>query len=351
MFANRFRYVFIVMLAVYSFLNSLFLNLYDNYHIKAGNLTILSIFICVTLLVWEGNRYLEKVINKYAYNLPFSSYPLLFFFLVSLPVAFLASVLPLLVLSKYGLGMDTADFNLTTFKLVTAFGFRINLFMHCINSIIYFFSQMREKQLEAKELKRLQAQDQLQLLKNQINPHFLFNNLNILSSLIISKSSEANRFIEDFAVVFRYVLKNQEKDVVIFSTEYEFIKSYIFLLEMRFPNALKLEITLSNESMLLYTIPVALQMIMENAVKHNIASEKKPLTIKISDRDGYLYVKNNKQSKINPEESNKIGLSNIKERLRLINGKQIIINEDDAYFEVGLPLFKIDDYESIDPGR
>ena len=351
MFPNRFRYVFILMLAVYSFLNALFLDLYDNYHIKAGNLIILSVFICVSLLVWEGNRYIEKLINRYARNFFSNAHPLIFFFLLSLPMAFLASVLPLLVLSKYGFGIDVSDFNITTFKLVVAFGFRINLFLHCINSIIYFFSEMREKQLEAKELKRLQTQDQLQLLKNQINPHFLFNNLNILSSLVISQSSDANRFIEDFAVVFRYVLKNQEKDIVSFSTEYEFIKSYIFLLEKRFSNALKLKIKLSDESMSLYIIPVALQMLIENAVKHNIASEKKPLIIEINYRDSYLYVKNNKQTKITEEESNKIGLSNIKERLRLINGKEIIINQDDNYFEVGMPLFKIDDYESTDSGR
>jgi two-component system, LytTR family, sensor kinase len=226
-------------------------------------------------------------------------------------------------------------------KLAFTYGTRINLFLHIINGIFVFISEYKNKQLEAEELKRIITQAQLQSIKNQVNPHFLFNNLNVLSGMVMKDNPDANKFIEEFAKVYRYILNSQDKELISLQTELDYIKPYIFLLEKRFPESISIELNIPNKYYSYYIVPAALQMLIENAIKHNVVSKARPLQISLSANGRELLtVKNNLQIKQLPETSSQIGLKNISQRYEFITGKNIEIIKDDLSFSVAIPLIQ-----------
>ncbi len=178
------------------------------------------------------------------------------------------------------------------------------------------------------------------MLRNQVNPHFLFNSLNTLSSLIYENQDTAAEYIRKLSRVYRYVLEQKEKELVKLKTELDFIKAYIYLYELRFTNMLTFEIKISDESKDCFIAPMTLQMLIENAVKHNIVSKKKQLTIKISSKDEYLVISNNLQKKQIKEYSSELGLKNIKSRYAFISDKEVIVEETNEHFTVKIPLIK-----------
>jgi hypothetical protein len=175
-------------------------------------------------------------------------------------------------------------------------------------------------------------------LKNQIDPHFLFNSLNVLTSLIGENPYQAEKFTTKLSKIYRYVLEQRNKDLIPLSEELKFAKTYMELLGMRFEDAVQFEIpsTVSNEE--LKIVPLSLQLLLENAVKHNVVSSSKPLTIRIYEQDDCLIIENN----INPKEamgkSTKVGLRNIADRYGLITQKRVMIENDNTTFKVSLPL-------------
>ena len=175
-------------------------------------------------------------------------------------------------------------------------------------------------------------------LKNQLDPHFLFNSLNVLTSLIGENPQQAERFTTKLSKVYRYVLEQRNKDLVPIEEELKFAKTYMELLGMRFEEAVQFNIpdTISNNE--LKIVPLSLQLLLENAVKHNVVSTSKPLTINIYEEDNYLIIENN----INPKEaigkSTKVGLQNIADRYGLITQKGVKIENNNKTFKVSLPL-------------
>ncbi len=175
-------------------------------------------------------------------------------------------------------------------------------------------------------------------LKSQIDPHFLFNSLNVLTSLIGENPYQAEKFTTKLSKIYRYVLEQRNKDLIPLSEELKFAKTYMELLGMRFEDAVQFEIptTVSNEE--LKIVPLSLQLLLENAVKHNVVSSLKPLSIKIYEEEGHLIIENN----INPKEaigkSTKVGLSNIADRYGLITKKRVMIENNNKTFKVSLPL-------------
>lgn len=175
-------------------------------------------------------------------------------------------------------------------------------------------------------------------LKNQLDPHFLFNSLNVLTSLIGENPNQAEKFTTKLSKVYRYVLEQRNKDLVPIEEELKFAKTYMELLGMRFEDAVKFNIpdTISNND--LKIVPLSLQLLLENAVKHNVVSTSKPLTISIYQEDNYLIIENN----INPKEaigkSTKVGLQNIADRYGLITPKGVKIENNNKTFKVSLPL-------------
>ena len=178
---------------------------------------------------------------------------------------------------------------------------------------------------------------QNETLKNQVNPHFLFNSLNTISSLIKSQPEAAEKFINNLSSFYRYILENGQKNKVPLNSELDFLKEYFSMHEVRDENKIFLNIEIL-EPEKYEILPVSLQVLIENAVKHNMATREKPLTISIYIEDHQIVVKNNLQKMAARIKSTGIGLRNLAERIRLITGKELIINESDSYFIVKIPL-------------
>jgi LytS/YehU family sensor histidine kinase len=238
--------------------------------------------------------------------------------------------------------------NLIPLKLNLTYAWLVNLLYHLINTVIFYFKEYKISQHQAETFRKLNAQAELQIVKNQINPHFLFNNLNVLSTLVLQNNDEANKFIEEFSKVYRYILYNQEKDLVDLKTELYFIRPYIFLLEKRFGKSLIVEININEINHHKYIIPAALQMLIENAIKHNIISNQKPLNIKISiNKENHIVVTNNLQFRQSSEPSTHIGLKNIIKRYQLVAEEKVIVEDAMDFFSVTIPLINVakKDYE------
>jgi sensor histidine kinase YesM len=218
---------------------------------------------------------------------------------------------------------------------------KIILFNSLIILIQYLFdinAEKRKIELENEVLKRENLNALHESLKQQVNPHFLFNSLNTLTSLTKRNPAQAADYIAELASVYRYMLLHQDKKNVTLGDEIDFLKSYIYLLKIRFGDAISTEISLPDE-LLDQPMPAnTLQLLIENAVKHNALSLQKPLCISIVAGDNYLTVKNNLRSKKTDSSSSYLGLSNISSRYLLLKGKDIIIKKTDEEFIVLLPI-------------
>ncbi len=209
---------------------------------------------------------------------------------------------------------------------------------------IYFLTKWKRAFMQAENLKQETVKSQLDSLRNHIDPHFLFNNLNILSSLIPKESKEANEFLENFSDVYRYVLQHRKSELVKVETEIEFIEAYAFMLSKRFGNHFSVEIDLNDKVLTRKFIPpLALQLLVENVVKHNVISAQKPLSVQITHEEHeYLVIRNNLQRKTTLESySSRSGLDNIMKRYRYLCEKQPEIIESHDSYTVRLPLLNL----------
>jgi len=205
-----------------------------------------------------------------------------------------------------------------------------------------FLQKWKQANLEREHLKREQIHTELISLKSHISPHFMFNNLNILSSLISEKNELAQDFLDKFAEVYRYVLRKKDSELVVLKEELEFIRSFVFLLQERFHEELKVDIKVAKKYKDFLIPPLALQMLIENALKHNKMTEETPLLIKVfTDKEPSIIVKNTLALRNVPDyEKTGTGLDNIKRRYELISKKRITIHNDEDTYTVILPLIK-----------
>jgi LytS/YehU family sensor histidine kinase len=216
----------------------------------------------------------------------------------------------------------------------------INIIMISVIEAISWFKRSQKTLLIAEKLEKENSQIRFETLKNQLNPHFLFNSLNVLSSLIKKDSDKAQNFVDEFSSVYRYALEVIEKPVVELSEELDFAKSYLFLQKIRFDNAVNMQINV-NASKLNYLVPpLAVQTLLENAFKHNKASAEQPLTIKIYNEDNVLIIINNLQPKINGSDSKGVGLSNLKKRYELLGEQLPQFSVTEKEYVAKIPLIK-----------
>ena len=204
----------------------------------------------------------------------------------------------------------------------------------------YSYRYFAYTQVEGVRLERYQMELQFESLKNQISPHYLFNCLNTISSLLYKDSHMAEEFIRRMADTFSYVLSNQQRQLIPLRDEIEFVKAYYYLLQVRYEHHLKLEINLP-KSVLDTTIPpLSLQMLVENAVKHNQISKETPLLVYISARDNtHIQVMSTKTTALKTPESFKVGLDNIRNRYKFFTPEKIVI-KDEEKFIVQLPVIR-----------
>jgi sensor histidine kinase YesM len=338
MFSHRLRYLFILVLGTYSYLNTVFSETFRYYGIRENGWVILAIFVYICLLVWEGNRLLYGWLSGRLAAMDSKMHPLLGFFLLSNFVAGFAGVSAFLLVRLLRPEHSVEEWNIAG-KLIVLFAFRINLFLQCIHAIFHLLSRYKQKELEAEELRRVSTQASLQAVRSQVNPHFLFNNLNVLSSLILQKNDEANTFVEKFSLVYRNLLRGQERDMVALQEELDFIKPYLYLLEKRFGQGLRVTLNIDQSALKKQVVPVALQMLVENAIKHNIVSSRKPLHVRISSPGGdALVVENDLQPRLEKEPSTQVGLENIRQRLRMTTGRELMVEQTPSIFRVTMPL-------------
>ena len=204
----------------------------------------------------------------------------------------------------------------------------------------YSYRYYAHTQVEQIRSERWQLELQFESLKNQISPHYLFNCLNTISSLLYKDSYVAEEFIRRMADTFRYVLSHQKRKLVTLREEVEFVKAYYYLLQVRYEDHLRMEINLPKSILDTSLPPLTLQLLVENAVKHNQISKENPLLVYISAKDNtHLVITNTKTITVNPSTSFKIGLDNIKNRYQFFTTEKITV-KDGTKFSVELPILK-----------
>ncbi len=213
----------------------------------------------------------------------------------------------------------------------------VTIMLLVISRAILLNNQSKLDAIEKERLKRKSLQSELAALKNQVNPHFLFNSLNSLSLLVREDQNAAGKFINKLSFLYRYILQSKDHDLVPIKEELKFLESYIHLIKERYQKNFIVNISIKDD-LLQNKIPtLALQLLMENAVKHNEISDDRPLKVEVFDEGEYLVVKNRLQQRVGNLESTNIGLSNLNVRFKLHMNKELEILKEKGHFIVKIP--------------
>lgn len=219
--------------------------------------------------------------------------------------------------------------------------FLMSALLIVIYEAMSFYLQLQQTIAEKAILERQNVESQLEGLRNQVNPHFLFNSLNTLIYLIPEDSEKAVRFVQQLSKVYRYVLESRESKLIPLSDELDFLKAYVFLLKERFGDNLEVDIRGLDQKKDTAIVPLTLQMLFENAIKHNVISTGKPLRIEVFAENGHLVVRNNLQKKNQVMDSTGVGLQNIKDRYRMLTEKEVEVIASQQYYTVALPVIEV----------
>jgi LytS/YehU family sensor histidine kinase len=310
------------------------------------------VYILTVILVCEGSRLLIYKSRKW-FKQPFKRWKRLLV-LVPAGIAFVTTVFVLskLLRNKMAFGEtgmqanrgfilhiknEQVELGLVSSSLIYAvFTF---LFLLGIYELAHHFARLSHTEKERDRLEKEKLQAELQQLKGIINPHFLFNNLNSLSSLISENPAQAENFLDELTKVFRYLLRNNETELTTLSQELKFIQSYYHLLQTRYGKAITMQVNIDLDSESYLLPPLTLQLLVENAVKHNRIHKDYPLIIELFiDQDQRLVVRNNLSIREHSIESTGIGLRSINSRYQLLNHDTPTIRQDAKYFWVMVPL-------------
>jgi LytS/YehU family sensor histidine kinase len=216
------------------------------------------------------------------------------------------------------------------------------IFITHVYETVFLVKESESEMIRNEQLERAKAEAELAALKNQIDPHFIFNSLNTLSHLIEEKPEKAKQFNDNLADVYRYILQNKARDLVLLNEEIDFLKNFFSLLRIRFEHAVQLKINVPDEALDQYLIPpISLQVLAENAIKHNEFTQLTPLVFSVELQGDELIVHNEVRKKTLRKASSKIGLTNLRERYKLTTTKEVIIKDDNKDFTVILPVLKI----------
>ncbi|CAM2805038.1 histidine kinase [Chryseobacterium flavum] len=216
----------------------------------------------------------------------------------------------------------------------------ISAFLHA-KSFMEELKKTSRKEVVEQKLIAKSANAQFESLKNQLDPHFLFNSLNVLSSLIDENPRQAQKFTASMSKIYRYVLEQKDKEMVTVEDEIEFAKTYCELLKTRFEDSVYFSFDVPREDYQKYVVPLSLQLLLENCIKHNFATSSKPLTIRIFSDGNTLCIENNLQVREQIKESSGIGLANIVQRYSLLTERNVFIEKSEDHFKVKLPMLLV----------
>lgn len=286
-----------------------------------------------TLLYWEGIRQIWINLQR---RMPHYSQTVRRLWLLTAMVLVFGILVTILI--TYG-GHFLMGTSCSREHIVSGFviGLAPTFMVTLVYESVYFFHSWKQKVLETESLARMQLLSQLELLQSRMDPHFLFNSLNVLSSLI-DENEAAQQYLSRLADVYRYVLLSRDKDLVSLKEEMEVVENYLYLARVRFREGLELKISLSEAQLSMRVAPLALQLLVENVLKHNAITRSKPLCIEIFSSGERLRVRNNLRPLAQPEASTGLGLENIRSRYRLLGFGEVEVIRNDAQFEVLLPL-------------
>ena len=255
-------------------------------------------------------------------------------FFLSLFVIFLLRLFIITIIENKPLGVFIANESASDYFVASICTFFILLIVH----FIYLYKGFQENKVKQQKIIAGTANAKFESLKNQIDPHFLFNSLNVLSSLIEENPENAQRFTTSLSKIYRYVLEQKDKELVSVEEELAFAKTYMNLLKMRFENSLFYELPTTNLNPEAKVVPLSLQLLLENTVKHNVVSEQRPLNIRIFMEGDYLAIQNDYQKKEVLQDRKGVGLQNIINRYGIITSRKVLIEQNEQTFTVKIPV-------------
>ena len=255
-------------------------------------------------------------------------------FLISVVVIFLLIIIEDVIIEGESFDAFLQNETLANYLVTIIITFFVTLAFHAF----YFYKAYQENKVTEQKIIAGTASAQFESLKNQIDPHFLFNSLNVLSSLIEENPESAQKFTTSLSKVYRYVLEQKDKELVSVAEELKFAKTYMNLLKMRFENSITFEIPEGFDNEEAKVVPLSLQLLLENCIKHNIVSEAKPLHVKISIENNQLVVTNNMQKKEVLSDRKGVGLQNIVNRYAILTKRTVLVEENEQEFKIFLPI-------------
>ncbi|WP_291854619.1 sensor histidine kinase [Marinilabilia sp.] len=222
----------------------------------------------------------------------------------------------------------------------------VNVFVMAILEGWIFYIKSKRSEKKARNLQEELSQIKYEVLKSQINPHFMFNSLNVLSGMINKDTGKAQQFIDEFSHIYRYVLETIEQSVATLEKEIDFMQSYLFLQQIRYGNDLSYSVNIQADLLKKIMPPLSLQVVLENAIKHNIINEARPLRIEVFSQKHFLIIRNNLQPKMSKNPSTGLGLKNLTKRYAMIGPEEPVFSIDANYYIAKLPLIDIEKDES-----
>ncbi len=314
-----------------------------NFILFSGNVTFHAVKMMLfwttmyTLVLGFGNAYLAVVLDKFYDWYSQTKLRIWAGVIFTIIYSFLGSILVLLVLLVIPGDIEFADlFSSSLMKrhiFTTLLSIVISLFFHLRGFLIEWKAQVKQNE----EIKRKQLESELASLQKQMDAHFLFNSLSVLREVILEDQTLAVRFVEDFSSVYRYIVQKSPEKIVPLKDELTFIRQYIFLHETRFENAIFVNYDLDQCDQAKHVLPLSIQIAVENAITHNVFSDKEPLRIDITCNGASVFVKNNLRPKAKSKGTG-MALKNLTSRLNLITDSDIKIERTLEYYQIEIPL-------------
>jgi two-component system LytT family sensor kinase len=307
------------------------------------NLDIVLVCILVStaysICAWESARWLTLTLQKKIPGINNIRKRLIYIFLYGLPLTLVGTFFNQII--KLWVGFFKS-LTIIDFTFIEGLNILISLIIVGIYEGLYYLEQWRGIYAEAEKIRKINENSQYEFLEEQIKPHFLFNSLNTLASLISYRPQTAIQFVEEMSTVYRYLLKRNGNKLTTLGEELTFVESYLHMLEIRFEGSIITDIKIDPDQMNLLIPPFVLQILIENSVKHNVCSKEKPLYIRIkSEGESVISVTNNLQKKNSQRFSEKKGLTNLIERYKLLQqDHNLYILEETDIFSVKIPLLQ-----------
>ena len=296
-------------------------------------------FIVLAGVVWQGNRHLLFRTRK---RFTWFERPVEKLILIVVNNVFYTIPVSVGMLWAWYEWIAVAEANWPVIRVIALINVICVLFVTHMYETVFMLREQQTQQLPNERLERAKAEAELIALRNQVDPHFMFNSLNALTYLIENDPGRGLTFTENLAEVYRYILIQKDRALVLLEDELDFTQKYTDLLHMRFGNALQITRKFDTNLERRFLIPPnSVLMAFENAVKHNEISEQFPLLITVGVRENVLIITNTIRTRVAVKDSPNIGLKNLKERFRLLTGRSIVIKRNADAFTIEMPLIPV----------